>query len=45
MEWEAREDEPIKKKSDGPGKKIKTNMSWGKFENVAFPEGMSWKAA
>lgn len=41
VEWEAREEEPIKKKSDGPGNKIKMSRSWGKFENVAFPEDMS----
>lgn len=45
VEWEDREQEPIKKKSDGPGNQTKTNVSWGKFENVAFPEDMSWKAA
>jgi hypothetical protein len=38
-DWEDREDEPIKKKSDGPGNKINTKISHGKFENDTCPDG------
>lgn len=34
MEWEDREDEPIKKKSDGPGNKIKAPVGGGRDWNL-----------
>lgn len=45
VEWESQDNQPVKKKSDGPGNKIKANTSCGESESVTCPDGMSCKAA
>lgn len=37
MEWEDREAEPAKKKSDGPGNKIKTHVCGGDMGACFWP--------
>lgn len=37
MEWEDQEDEPVKKKSDGPGNTIETPTTREKCETVTCP--------